>query len=167
MEKCRMGVLIVVLIIVAAVGGVVWTHACASEARAGVGFDLPASPDLVVDAINRAFCAGATAKAKGMFSTASATQQSAYRFQTTTRLGDVGHITVRPGGTGSRVEAAIDQLFVGAKTMGGNQGLWGLSKAIVNGLYEMLRITPSAGKLDRFQKRIEGRLHKQLAKSSV
>ena len=162
-----MGTFIVILIIAAIVGGVVWNRRNSAEAMSGVEFTAPGTPDVVAGALRNAYCGGAKATAKSMFSGVKVTAVSGSSFRVDTRLGDVAQIDVRSSGNGaSFVKAQTNELYVGSHPAGHfRKGAMGISAGIVHGLYKMCGISPSASRLKRFQRGIEGRLARELQRS--
>lgn len=165
-----MGVLIIVIILAAIVGAVVWNHRNANLAQEGVRFKVRQPLATVVSAIDSEFCVGAKAKTRSALSVVTVTRSGGNSFRTTTKLGDVGHISVEATSDGgSVVEAATDQLFVGADTRSveGCGGCYtAISATIVSGLWRLLGISPNGGKIHRFQQRVEGRVTRRLQKQT-
>lgn len=163
-----MGTVIGILIIAALIGAVIWNRRNSTEAMNGVEFTVAAAPDVVVVALRTAYCDGAKATAKSMFSGVKITAVSGSAFRVDTRLGDVANIEVREGGrAGSVVTAQTNELYVGSHPAGHfRNGIMGLAASIVHVIYKLLRISPNAAKLKRFQRGIEGRLTKELQRSA-
>lgn len=141
-----MGTLIAILVVAAIIGGIVWNKRNAAAAMAGVEFDVPAAPAQVVGAINGAFNVGAAAKLKSAFGGIRVGGGGGNTFRYESKIGDVGRIQVSPGGTGSKVRAVTDELYVGShpKSHSRSRGIWGLASAMSHGIYKLLGITPGA-----------------------
>jgi hypothetical protein len=158
-----MGTLVVLLIIAALVGGVVWNHRNKATALGGIEFHLPEPPPAVAAAISALYCQGAKAKVRGAFSRISVRPMGAGGFTFGTKMGDRGQIEVHPGtGGGSVVRASASELYIGSgRRQGNGDGMFALATAITHMLFVMLRIAPFAANMKRFQHGLEGRLSRQ------
>jgi hypothetical protein len=164
-----MGVVIVVLVIGALVGAVVWNHRNAALAMAGQQFHVADGTDAVTRAIGDAYCGGAKATMKALVSRLTVTPAGPSSFRVTSKIGDAGHINVRPGPKGgSTVEASTDELYVGSHPMTHSRrpGLWGLSSALTHVIYKAVGITPNAARMKRFQRGIERQVNIRLRRQS-
>jgi hypothetical protein len=163
-----MGTVVVILIVAAVVGAVVWNKRNAGAAMAGVEFSVPATPAEVSAAIYSAFNVGAGAKLKNAFSGVRVGGSgNAYRFES--KIGDVGQIKLVSSGNATKVSAATDELYVGSHPKGHSRsnGIWGFATAMTHGIYKILGITPGAAKMKRFQLGLEDKITKQLRKSAA
>lgn len=162
-----MGTVVAILIVAGIIGAVVWNKRNAGAAMAGVEFSVPAKPAEVSAAIHSAFNVGAGAKLKNAFSGIRVGGSgSAYRFES--KIGDTGRINLSSNGTGTKVSAVTDELYVGShpKSHSRSSGIWGLATAMTHGIYKILGITPGAAKMKRFQLGLEGKVVKQMRKSA-
>lgn len=163
-----MGTVIAILIVAAIVGGVVWNKRNAAAAMAGVEFSIPAAPAEVSAAIHSALNVGAGAKLKNAFSGIRVGGSgNSYRFES--KIGDIGRIQIASSGTGTKVTAATDELYVGShpKSHSRSNGIWGLASAMTHGIYKLLGVTPGAARMKRFQLGLEGKVSKQPRKSAA
>ena len=163
-----MGTVVVVLIVAAIVGAVVWNKRNAGAAMAGVEFSVPATQAEVSAAIHSAFSVGAGAKLKNAFSGVRVGGSgNSYRFES--KIGDVGQIKLVSSGNATKVSAATDELYVGSHPKGHSRsnGIWGFATAMAHGIYRILGITPGAAKMKRFQLGLEDKISKQLRKSAA
>lgn len=161
-----MGSLILVLGVVAVIGGVIWNHKTSEAAMGGVEFTTPEPPDVVCGAIFTMYCGGAKAKVKSALSGIKVTGAGPNAFRFVTKLGDEGEVSVNSQGAGSVVEAHTNELYVGThpKTHA-KSGWFGLAAAIVHRIYKLLGIAPYAAKMKRFQHALEGRIARQLGRT--
>ena len=161
-----METLIVILVIAAIIGAVVWNKRNAAAALAGVGFQVPAPPDEVSAAINGAFNVGAGAKLRSLVAGVRLSGGgNVFRFES--KIGDVGRIELSSDGGGTTVWAVTDELYVGShpKSHSQGHGLWAMSSAITHGIFKVIGVTPGAAKMKRFQLGLEGRITAQLRKT--
>lgn len=166
-----MEVLILVVFVALVVGAVVWNRRNAAAAEEGVLFHVDESPDMVAQAIERAYCQGAKAKMKTAIGRVTVVKQGPRVFRTETKVGDFGGIAVeesRGTGSGCAVRAQTTTLYVGSHPMshGRSGGIWGLASGLTHVIYKMLGITPNASRMKRFQRRIESQIAKQLRKGA-
>lgn len=158
--------LVLVLVVAALAGGVVWNHRTAAEAREGVEFYVDAPPGAVAEAVRTCYCAGAKATLKSVLSRMTVQQAGAHSFTAQSSIGDSGAIDVAPQGDGSVVRAWTTSLYVGAPpATRGRSGIYGLASAITHGIYVALGLTPNAGKMKRFQRAVERKVAAQLRKA--
>ena len=158
-----MGTFIFLLIIAALVGGVFWNHRSAASAREGVSFVVPHPPAAVAAAIDRGHNKGAVAAIRSGFGGVSVTSLGPTSFGTSTKIGDSGEISVRQDPTGSLVSVRALDLYIGSHPMTHNMRF----SAVTHGLARTLGIAPSAAKIKRWQRGLEGRVSKSLAKAST
>ena len=157
---------VLVLVVAALTGGVVWNRRNAAEARAGVEFYVDAPPSAVADAVRACYCGGAKAMIKNFLTRLTVTPAGAYAFSTDSSIGDSGTIAIAPQGTGSVVRAQTTALYVGAPPATlGRSGIYGLASRITHGVYVALGITPNAAKMRRLQRGVERRVSSQLRKA--
>lgn len=163
-----MGVLIVILIIAALVGGAFWNRFNARKAMEGVTFVVPYPPSAVADAIQRAHNQGAVAALRNFVGGISVSPLGPSSFVTNSKMGDSGEISVSRDPAGSLVAARALELYVGAppRQLNHRGGIWGLSVNISHGIYKLLGITPGSAKMKRWQDGLEGRINKTLARAT-
>jgi hypothetical protein len=159
-----MAIVVVLLIIAAIVGAVIWNHQNANKAIAGVSFAVPQSVGEVAAAIEATYCIGAKAKLKsGMLGVRVAPTGPA-SFNYGTKLGDVGDIRIEATPGQTIVTAATSKLHVGSGVkMRPRSPLFALSYAITRSIARMLGITPGAVKMKRFQNRLENNVARRVA----
>jgi len=158
---------IVILVIAAIVGAIVWNKRNAAAAMDGVEFHVPASPDEVASAIYGAFKVGAGAKLRSLVSGVRLSGAGdGFTFES--KIGDVGRIELSPNGGGTTVRAVTDELYVGSHptTHSRGRGYWAMASALTHGIYKMIGITPGAAKMKRFQLGLEGKIATQLRKAT-
>jgi hypothetical protein len=157
-----MGTLVVLLLVAALVGGVAWNHRNKAAALEGVEFHLPDPPHAVTAAITALYCQGARAAVKNAFSRISVTSVGAGGFNFDTKKGDRGQIEVHPHGAGSIVRARASSLYLGGtRDPASASGMMALSVAIVHMACVLLRVSPYAANMKRFQRGLEHRITKQ------
>lgn len=165
-----MSIVITILVIAALVGGVWWNHRLAAEAMEGVSFVIPYPPSVVADAIQRAHNQGAMAAIRGHFTGVSVEPLGPTGFATNSKMGDTGEISISNDPAGSLVQARALSLYVGMPPRHLNTtstGIWAISVSISHGIYKMLGITPGCGRMKRWQKGLEGRITKVLARATA
>lgn len=164
-----MTTLVVILVIAALVGGVIWNHRNKSTAAEGVEFHLPEPPQEVAAAITALYCRGAKAGLRSVVSRISVTPIGPTGFNFGTKIGDQGQIEVHPGsGSGSVVRASTSTLYIGSHPSGHfKTGLMAISAAITNALFRMLGIAPYAAKMKRFQSGLEQRVARQIGRQTA
>jgi hypothetical protein len=164
-----MGTLIAVLAIAAVIGAVVWNHKNQSEAMEGHAFDVASPADVVVGAIAAAYCRGARAAVKGFVSRVGVTPNGGSAFRTSTKIGDVGLIEVRPTQNGSHVHAHTTELSIGSHPMtySTRSSLWGLSSRLTHVIHRILGISVNAARMKRFQRSVERQVNRQLRRSAT
>src|SRR4051794_17063271 len=106
--------LLLILIIAALAGGVVWNKRNAAAAMEGVRFRVATSPQVVAVALRDAHCSGARAAARSAVSGIRVTQTDTASFRVESRFGDLGTIEVAPDGSGAVVSARTHELYVGS-----------------------------------------------------
>jgi len=160
---------VLILIVAALVGGVVWHHHTKSVAAAGVEFSVPEPPDRVVRAISDAYCQGTKAILKSALSRITVKQSGPASFHFSSRLGDTGQVDiVAASGNAAIVRARTTEFFIGTPPAARfRKGILGLSSWITHGIYTMLGIAPHAVKMKRFQRGLERRVQRQLARASA
>lgn len=157
-----MGALVVILLIAALVGGVVWNHRNKAAALEGVEFHLPDPPQAVTAAITALYCQGVRAVAKSAFSRVSVTPVGPGGFNFSTKKGDQGQIEVHPHGAGSIVRARTSLLYLGGtRDPASSSGMMALGAAITHLACVALRVSPYAANMKRFQGGLEHRIVKQ------
>jgi hypothetical protein len=163
-----MGTIIGILIIVALIGAVIWNKRNSTEAMNGVEFTVAAAPDVVIRALQTDYCGGPKAMAKSMLFGIKVTAVGGSAFRVDTRLGDLASIEIREVDHGaSIVTAQTNELYVGSHPSGHfRKGIMGISASIVHTIFKLLGISPNAARLKRFQRSIEGRLSKELQRST-
>lgn len=163
-----MGTLIAVLAIAAVIGAVVWNHKNQSEAMEGHEFEIASPTDVVVGAITAAYCSGARAAFKGFMSRVAVTPNGGTTFRTSTKIGDVGLIEVRPTRDGSQVHAHTTELTIGSHPMtySTRSSLWGFSSRLTHVIYKILGISMNAARMKRFQRSVERQVNRQLRRSA-
>jgi hypothetical protein len=161
-----MGTLVVLLIIAALVGGVVWNHRNKAAALSGVEFHLPDPPQAVAAAIAALHCQGAKAMVRGAFSRVSVRPAGPGGFVFGTKWGDEGQIEVHPGADGSSVvRASASSLYIGSnRRQGDGSGMFALATAISHMLCVTMRIAPYAANMKRFQRGLEDRISRQVGR---
>jgi hypothetical protein len=160
-----MGVLIVVLLIIASIGGVIWNHRNAELAMAGVEFSVPWSAPQVAAAIRESYCGGAKATIRSMAAGVKVAASGPTSFRFETKAGDVGTITIQASGTsGSQVAASAETLFVGntVALRSHRKSLYATGVALTHGIFVLLGLTPNAARVKRFQGGLERRVLKRL-----
>jgi hypothetical protein len=164
-----MATFVVLLIIAAIVGGVLWNHRNKSVAAEGVEFRLPHAPQEVAAAIAALYCRGVKAGLRSVVSRISVTPMGPTGFNFGTKIGDKGQIEVHPGlGSGSIVRASTSALYIGSHPSSHfGTGIWALSSAISNALCRLLGIAPYAAKMKRFQSGLENRVTRQITKQAA
>jgi hypothetical protein len=164
-----MGGLIAVLAIAAAIGAVVWNHKNQSDAMEGHAFEIPSPTNAVVGAITAAYCSGARAAVKGFISRITVTPNGGSTFRTSTKIGDVGLIEVRPSQNGSQVHAHTTELTIGGHPMAYStrSSLWGFSSRLAHVIYKILGISVNAARMKRFQRSVERQVNRQLRRSAT
>lgn len=163
-----MGTLVVILIVVALIGATIWNKRTAAAAMEGVRFQVDASAETVAGAIVRAFNLGAGAKLKSALG-GIRVERTGDEFRFATKIGDVGVIRLAESGAVTVVDAMTTELYVGSHPKGHSRsnGIWGFATAMTHRIYQLIGITPSAGKMKRFQLRLEGTISKQLRKAGA
>lgn len=156
-----MGILIVILVIAACVGGVFWNHYNAARAAEGVSFVVGQPPSVVEAAVQRTFNAGAVAALRGSVSGISVTSIGPGAFGFSSSIGDSGEISVSGDPAGSIVTARCLNFYIGSHPKSHNLRFAGL----VDGIYTMLGLAPNAAKLKRWLGRLESRVNRSIAKS--
>jgi hypothetical protein len=158
-----MGVLIVILLVAAAVGGVIWNKRNAAEAMAGVEFSVAASQAEVVAGLREAYCGGATAGLRSLATGVRVVPSGAGELRYETKAGDVGRIRVSGGGSQTIVTASTENLFVGNTVALKNHkpSLYSTAVALTHGLLTLLGVTPNAAKMKRFQNGLAPKLAKR------
>lgn len=164
-----MGVVVGILIVAGIAGGVWWNRQNANRAMEGVSFVLPYPPTAVAAAIEQAHNRGTRAALRGAFGGMSVRSMGGTRFEAISKIGDSGEIMITRDVSGSLVSARALVLHVGLppKQLNHRGGIWGLSVNLSNGLYTMLGITPGSAKIKRWQRGLEGRIAKVLAKATA
>jgi hypothetical protein len=163
-----MEILLVVLTFAVVVSAVVWHHHTKSEAAAGVEFSVAEPPEQVARAISDAYCSGTKAFLKSTLSRITVRQVGSTSFEVSTSLGDTGHVEIVTGpGKTSMVQAHTTEFFIGThpSTRFG-KGILGLASWITHGIYVMLGVAPYAVKMKRFQRGLERRVQRQLARTT-
>jgi hypothetical protein len=161
-----MGGLVVVLILAALIGGVVWNHKNKEAAAAGVDFALRRSGPEVAAAVERAFCSGAKAKVKTMVFGVTVVPMGRGHYRLESKIGDSGTLQVTDQGGGStHVHAHTDELYIGMPPKGQFKNGWlGVSARIMHRVYTLLGLAPNAAKMKRFQLNLENRLSRELGR---
>lgn len=161
-----MGTLVVLLIIAALVGCVVWNHRNKSAAFGGVEFQLPEPPPTVAAAISALYCQGAKAKMRGAFTRVTVSPMGAGGFVFGTKMGDRGEIEIHPGAGGSSVvRAAASSLHIGSgRRPSDGEGMWAFATAISHLIFVVLRVAPFAASMKRFERGLEGRIARQVGR---
>lgn len=159
---------IVILVVAALAGSVVWHHRTKARAIEGIEFSADTPPDGAVRAISNAYCQGTKAFLRGTLTRMTVRQTESFTFHFSTRLGDVGQIEVLPGPQNtSIVRAATTELYIGSHpSLHFRRGILSLSAYLTNGIYKMLGIAPYAVKMKRFQSGLERQVSRQLEKAS-
>jgi hypothetical protein len=85
-------ILMVILVVTALVGALVWHHHTKAVAMAGIEFSVAESPDRVAHAISNTYCLGTKAAVKRALSRVTVRQTGPTSFQVSTRLGDMGSV---------------------------------------------------------------------------
>jgi len=161
-------VLVVLLIIAALVGGVIWNKRNAGAAMSGVQFSVPATADVVTGALRNAYCrSGAKSLARSMVSGITVAETGGYAFRIDTKLGDNAEIVVSDNGGGaSLVTARTNELYVGSHPSSHfSSGLMAIGAVMTHNIFKLLGITPSAARLKRFQCGVESRVLKELQRA--
>jgi hypothetical protein len=160
-------ILLIVLVIAALVGAVLWNKRNAAAATEGVRFTVAAPPQVVTDALRDAHCGEAKAMTRSALSGIRVTPVSPTSFRADSRLGDVASIEVQPHGGGSLVTASADELYVGSPpSVQFRSGVMGLLAAVMHRVNTVLGVSPGAAGLKRFQNGHEGRINRQLQRSA-
>jgi hypothetical protein len=160
----------IVIFIIAAFGAMLWWNwKQASQAFGGTEFSIPHPPAAVAAAAAAAFdTRGMKGMAKSMMRRVSVASLSSNTFRYSTSLGDEGTFQIRAGENGSSlVVAKTEQLFRGAKQKNAKSGFYQLVFALNGVLMKTLRVRPNAGRMLRFQRDLQGRIEKQIAKSAA
>jgi hypothetical protein len=160
---------IFILVIAAIAGMTYWNHRTASSAMEGVTFVVPHPPSVVADAIHRAHNQGSMAMLRGVVGGISVSPIGPTGFATNSRMGDSGEISISRDPSGSVVQARALSLHLGMpprQLASGGSGIWGLSKLITHGLFKVFGITPSAAKMKRWQRGLEGRITRAIVKAT-
>ncbi|MCT2588275.1 hypothetical protein [Actinophytocola gossypii] len=160
-----MEAVIVLLVVAAVVGGVIWNHRNKSAAFEGVEFRISEPPAAVAAAVAALYCRGAKAVVKSAFSRISVTPVGAGGFTFGTKRGDEGQIEIHPNGSGSIVRASTSELYIGSTHNPREaSGIKALSYAITHLIFLMLRLAPYAANMKRFQRGLEHKLQKQVSR---
>ena len=162
-----MDTLIVIMVIGVVVGAIVWNKRNANVAATGVEFHVPAELSAVSAAIHTTYNVGTFAKLTGFAAGIRVTGgDGSFRFES--RIGDTGHIELTPSRDGTRVRAATDSLYVGAhpRTISQRSSFWALASRLGHASYVLLGIAPNAAKMKRFQRSIERKVTRKLARVS-
>lgn len=162
-----MGTVVVILIIAAIVGAVVWNKRTAAAAMAGVEFVVAATPEQVSSALAGAYSVGPGAKIKSkLMGIKLDGGGSSFRFSS--NIGDHGAVTLTQNGSGTTVRAVTEELYVGSnpKSVSQRSSLWGFSSRLTHSIYGLLGVTPNASKMKRFQGGLESAITRQIRKSS-
>lgn len=160
--------IVVVAVIAAVVGGVLWNHRTKLAAFSGVEFEAPLPPDQVAAVVGAIYCQGAKAAVRNSFSGVSVRRQGPLEFLFETKLGDTGWIRIAAAdGTGSKVEAETTSLHIGGTLLSDDGSpIWRLSKTLTDLIYKMLGLAPFAARMKRFQNSLErkvgNQIHRQL-----
>lgn len=159
-----MSVLVIILILAAIAGGIYWNRAHANKAMGGVQFTVGSPVADVVTAINATYCAGAKAAIKSTIGGVRLAPMGQETFEYVSRFGDVGQLQVSGSGNSATVSARTLRLHVGvAFKMRPRSGVYALSFAMTQRLFELLGIAPGAVKMLRFQNGLERALTRKLA----
>jgi hypothetical protein len=156
-----MGTVIAILIVAAIVGGVVWNK---RNAAAGHGWRRVLAPG----SSSGGLCRDPQRLQRGRGRQAQERVHrhprggsgNSYRFES--KIGDAGRIQIASSGTGTKVSATTDELYVGShpKSHSRSNGIWALASAMTHGIYKLLGVTPGAAKMKRFQLGLEGKVSK-------
>lgn len=162
-----MEIVVLLLVVLALVGGVMWNKRNAALALEGVEFTVTAPPDAVTRAIRDAYCGGAMAMAKRLIGGVGVTDTGGGTFRVESRIGDQAVIEVHPGGAGSTVRAHTVELYVGSPpSLLGKGGLWGLGAIITHRINVAIGICPNAARMKRMQQGVEGRVLKSMRRAA-
>lgn len=163
-----MATIILILILGALIGAVIWNHKNRDAATDGVEFTVPGSVGSVASAIGALYCDGARAKAKSFVSGLTVTPAGPTSFRFESRIGDVGEISVDGSGGAVTVRARTSELYIGSHPVTHfRKGLTGTGAALTHGVYKLLGITPNAAKMKHFQNGLEGRVCRHLDRASA
>lgn len=146
--------------------GVAWNIFQASKANSGVAFEVPRPPPDVHSAIGNAFLAsGAKSRAKSMIRGVEVLGGTGSRYTYGTKYGDSGTIEIAPSGSGTRITARTNDLFVGWKrSFNPTSGFYQLVVALTHMCLRMVYYRPNAPKMRRFQSALERRITKELGR---
>lgn len=158
-----MGIFITILIIVALAFGVWWNHRNANLAQEGVSFVLPFPPSVVADAIHRTHNQGTKAAIRNAMGGMTVTPLGPTGFATSTKYGDNGEIAIARDPAGSLVSAKALSLYVGSHPKTHNLRF----SALTHRIYCVLGITPFAAKFNRWNRGLEGRITRTIARSNA
>ncbi|MGQ0680266.1 MAG: hypothetical protein ACT4OM_11555 [Actinomycetota bacterium] len=131
-------------------------------------FSVQATPAETSAAIYGAFNLGAGAKLRKAIS-GIRVEGSGHSYRFESRIGDIGRIQLASTGTGTKVSAFTDELYVGSHPMSHwrSGGYWGWVAAMGHRINKLLGITPGAARMKRFQRGLEGKIAKQLREAAV
>lgn len=163
-----MGTVVVILVIAAIIGGVMWNKRNAAAAVAGVEFDTAYDPSAVGAAIRAVYCGGTKAMMKSMFSGLTVSPVGTSTFKVESRLGDIGEIIITARDGGALVCSRTVELYVGShpKTHF-KRGIMGIAAVLTHKIYQALGVTPGAARMKGFQRKIEGRVARELSRSTM
>jgi hypothetical protein len=158
---------IVILVVAAIIGAIVWNKRNAAAAMTGVEFHVPAAPSEVAAAINGAFNGGAGAKLRSLVA-GIRLRGGGSSFTFESKIGDVGRIELASNGGGTDVRAITDELYVGShpRARSRGRGYWAMASALTHAIFKLIGVTPGAAKMKRFQSRLEGKIETQLRKAT-
>lgn len=160
-----MEVLILVVIVGAIVGGVIWNHQSTNMAFSGVEFELPAAPEQVRAAIEALYVTGAKAKGRAAL-TPVKVRPSRSGFDLASKVGDEGEISLSPSPTGGTVvSASASRLFIGNPMHTGGSGLWAAGTGLGHMMAKTLGIRPTARRWKGFLHGLDSRIQRQLQRA--
>jgi len=162
------GVLIFILIVGAAVGGVMVNRKTSEQAMKGVLIKATVPPAQIGPALTEIYCGGARATFRSLATGLRVSQVSPATFRYEGKHGDRGVIEIKSDGNGSLIVARAESLFVG-NTAGRNarSAYYAVAAAMVNRMFILCGIAPNAAKVRRFQRGIEGKLRGKLGAAAI
>lgn len=162
-----MEIFVLMVVVLALLGAIVWNKRNAALAEEGVQFRVAAPPEAVSRAVQNGHSGSVRAAAQRLLSGVTVTDVGGGSFRTDSRFGDHGVIEIRPDASGSTVHARTVELYRGSPpSLLGRGGLFGLGALIVHRVYVLIGICPSAARMKRMQQGIEGRVLKELRRTT-
>lgn len=154
---------IVVLVIAACTGGVIWNHQNVSSVTVGASSVVPYPPAAVASAITRTYTQGPAAAVRCFDGGVPAPPLGPQSFATNTNIGDQGEVSIARDRAGTLVTARTLRMCDGSHPNSHRMFCVG----IVNGIHTIPGLRPSAAPLKRWrQNGLQGRIDKALARTA-